>query len=113
MSIYAFGKEAFPAALTAPCKCGASAFRPHPGTKTVLTFARSLRWLVSAFHKAEKYLRRELRAVTLGWSKALSILSDGKADRFDLVRKLPFISGLQGCAISGISNANGERESRH
>jgi hypothetical protein len=75
MSIDTFGKEPFPPALPAPRKRGAPAFRPHPGTKTVLAFARSLRWLVSAFHKAEKYLRRELRAVTLGWSKALSILS--------------------------------------
>jgi len=66
MSIDAFGKKPFAAALTAPGERRASAFRSHPGAKTVLTFARALRWLVSAFHKAEKCPRRELRAVTLG-----------------------------------------------
>jgi hypothetical protein len=35
--------------------------------------ARSFGWLISAFHKAEKLARRELRAVTLGWGRALSI----------------------------------------
>ncbi len=56
MSIYTFGKEALPAALTSPGKRGAPALGPHPGTKTVLAFARSLRWLKSAFHKPKNIL---------------------------------------------------------
>jgi hypothetical protein len=92
MSIYALGKEPFPTALATSREGSAPAFRPHPGTKTVLALARPFRWLVSAFHKAGKYTRRELRAVTLGWSKRLSILSIENVDSFDLVRKLPFIS---------------------
>jgi hypothetical protein len=90
MEFRALGKKTLSAALTAPCKRGASAFRPHPGPKTVLTFARALRWLVSAFHKAEKYLRRELRAVTLGWSKALSILSAEKGRSIRLGAEVAF-----------------------
>jgi hypothetical protein len=113
MAVHAFGQQSFAPALTAPGKRRASTFRPHPRTKTVLTFASSFGSLKSAFHKTKKFAPRELRAVTLGWSNALSIFSAKNVDPLDLVRKLPFISGLQGCAISGISNANGERESRH
>jgi hypothetical protein len=42
MSIDTFGQKPLPTALAAPRKRGASAFRPHPGTKTVLAFAGSL-----------------------------------------------------------------------
>ena len=35
-------QKTFPAALTAPRQGGASAFRTHPGTETVLAFASSL-----------------------------------------------------------------------
>jgi hypothetical protein len=90
MSIDTFGQKPLPTALAAPRKRGASAFRPHPGTKTVLAFAGSLRWLVSAFHKAEKYARRELRAVTLGWSEALSILSVEKCRSIRLGAEVAF-----------------------
>jgi hypothetical protein len=45
MPVHAFGKKPFPAALTATRKCGAPAFRLHPGSKTVLTFAGTLRSL--------------------------------------------------------------------
>ena len=34
----------------------ATPFRLHAGTKTMLTFACSLGWLVSAFHKTENRL---------------------------------------------------------
>jgi hypothetical protein len=42
MSIDAFGKKPFAAALTAPGERRAPAFCSHPGTKTVLAFARAL-----------------------------------------------------------------------
>lgn len=75
MTLDAFRQEPFAPALTTTREGGASAFGPHASTKTVLLFARSLRWLISTFHKAEKFARRELRAVTLGWSGGLSTLS--------------------------------------
>jgi len=59
--------------LTTPRKGGATSFGSHPGPKTVLSFARSFRSLVGAFHKTEKFARRELRAVTLGWQEGLSM----------------------------------------
>ena len=73
VAINAFRQKSLSSALTAAREGGASAFRPHSGTKTVLLLARSFGWLISAFHKAEKLARRELRAVILGWGRALSI----------------------------------------
>ena len=69
----AFRQETLSAALTTARERRASAFGPHPRAKSVLLFARSFRWLISAFHKAENSRPRELRAVTLGWSGGLSI----------------------------------------
>jgi hypothetical protein len=54
MTIDAFWQQTFAAALTTAREGGASAFGPHAGAKTVLLLARSFRWLISAFHKAEK-----------------------------------------------------------
>ena len=73
VAIDAFRQKSLASALATAREGGASAFRPHAGPKTVLLLARSFGWLISAFHKAEKLARRELRAVTLGWGRALSI----------------------------------------
>jgi hypothetical protein len=45
VAVYAFGQQSFASALTAPGKGCTSAFRPHPRTKAVLTFAGALRSL--------------------------------------------------------------------
>jgi hypothetical protein len=73
VTLNAFRQKPFAAALTPAGKGGATAFGAHAGAKTVLALAGSLRWLVSSFHKAEKQLRRELRAVILGMGRGLSI----------------------------------------
>ena len=52
----ALRKQTFTAALTATCQGCAAPFCFHAGTKTMLTFACSLGWLVSAFHKTENRL---------------------------------------------------------
>src|SRR5438477_8003842 len=75
MELDSLWQQAIASALAPPRECGAPAFRAHARAKTVLTFARPFRWLISAFHKAEKSARRELRAVTLGWGRALSMWS--------------------------------------
>jgi hypothetical protein len=54
MSFDAFRQQPFAAALSPARECRATAFGPHAGAKTVLTFARSLGWLVSALHKTGK-----------------------------------------------------------
>jgi len=54
MAVDAFRQKTFATALATARKGGASAFRPHPRPKTVLALACSFRWLISAFHKAEK-----------------------------------------------------------
>jgi hypothetical protein len=56
MPFHAAWKQPFAAALTAACQGCAAPFRFHAGTKTMLTFACSLGWLISAFHKAENRL---------------------------------------------------------
>jgi hypothetical protein len=56
MPFNALWKQAFAAALAATCQGRATPFRLHAGTKTVLTFACSLGWLVSTFHKTENRL---------------------------------------------------------
>jgi len=66
MALDPLWQQALTSALAAARECGAPTFRAHARAKTVLTFARPFRWLISAFHKAEKSARRELRAVTLG-----------------------------------------------
>jgi hypothetical protein len=56
MNFHAFWKQTLTAALAAACQGCAAPFRFHAGTKTMLTFAGSLGWLVSAFHKTENRL---------------------------------------------------------
>jgi len=54
MEADAFRQKSLASALATAREGGASAFCPHPRPKTVLALARSLRWLKSAFHRAEK-----------------------------------------------------------
>jgi len=49
-------KQAFAPALAAACQCCAAPSSFHAGAKTMLAFACSLGWLVSAFHKTENRL---------------------------------------------------------
>jgi hypothetical protein len=56
MPFNALWEQAFAAALAASCQGRAPPFRLHAGTKAMLTFAGSLGWLVSAFHKTENIL---------------------------------------------------------
>jgi hypothetical protein len=57
MSLDTFWEQALAAALTPARQDRATAFGTHPGTETVLLFACSLGWLVSAFHKTGKCSR--------------------------------------------------------
>jgi hypothetical protein len=50
----AFREQAFAPALPPARQRGTTGFCLHPCTKSVLPFARSLRWLISPFHKTEK-----------------------------------------------------------
>ena len=54
MFLDTFREQPFPAALPTACEYRATALGPHPRTKAMLAFPRSLGWLVSAFHKTEK-----------------------------------------------------------
>jgi hypothetical protein len=54
MNFHAFLKQTLTAALAAACQGCAAPFRFHAGTKTMLAFACSLGWLVSAFHKTDR-----------------------------------------------------------
>jgi hypothetical protein len=54
MNLDAFRKQAFAAALAPARQDRATTFGTHPCTETVLAFACSLGWLVSAFHKTGK-----------------------------------------------------------
>jgi hypothetical protein len=56
MPFYASREQTFAAALTPACQGCTAPFRFHAGTKTMLTFACSLGWLISAFHKTENRL---------------------------------------------------------
>ena len=67
-------KQTFAAALPATGERGAAAFRLHARAKPVLAFARALAWLVCPFHKAAELPRRDFGAMTLGTSKAMSIV---------------------------------------
>jgi hypothetical protein len=51
MSLDAFRQQTLATALAAARKGRATTFGTHPSAETVLTFACSLGWLVSAFHK--------------------------------------------------------------
>ena len=75
VTIDSFRQETFSAALTTPGETGPTAFGSHAGTEAVLAFASPFGCLISAFHKAEKFLRRELKAVILGWHEGLSMWS--------------------------------------
>jgi hypothetical protein len=74
MPVDAFREQSLTTPLSAACQGGAPAFGAHAGTKTVLAFPCSLGWLVSAFHKTGTDRDAILRAVTVGVSKALSIV---------------------------------------
>jgi hypothetical protein len=76
MPLHAFWQEPLPAALPPARKRGAAAFAFHAGAESVLVFARALRWLISAFHRAETAFWGDLKAVIVRMSKALSILHD-------------------------------------
>jgi len=52
----ALRKQTFAAALAPACQGCTAPFCFHAGTKTMLTFACSLGWLISAFHKTENRL---------------------------------------------------------
>jgi hypothetical protein len=54
MSFDAFREQALSATLPPAREYCAAAFCLHASAKTVLVFACSLRWLISAFHKTEK-----------------------------------------------------------
>jgi hypothetical protein len=56
MPFYAPREQTFAAALTTARQGCAAPFRFHAGTKTMLMFACSLGWLISAFHKTENRL---------------------------------------------------------
>jgi len=56
MRFDALWEQAFAAALAAAGQGRAAPFCFHAGTKTMLMFACSLGWLVSAFHKTENRL---------------------------------------------------------
>jgi hypothetical protein len=58
MSVGALWQEPLAAALASACERGASAFRLHARTKTVLPFAGSLGRLESAFHDFRNGARR-------------------------------------------------------
>ena len=49
--VSALWEQTFATALATARKSGAAALRSHACAKTVLAFTRSLRWLISAFHK--------------------------------------------------------------
>jgi hypothetical protein len=74
VSFNALWQKAFPAALAPASERGPSAFGLHARAEPVLALACALGWLISAFHKAEKRFGRDSRAVTVGTSRALSIL---------------------------------------
>ena len=80
VSVNAFWQEAFAPALPAARERRPATFSPHTGTETVLAFARSLGWLISAFHKTETHSGR--RALTVGTRAELS-MKPGVSSQFD------------------------------
>jgi hypothetical protein len=101
MSLDAFRQQTFATALAAARKGRATALGTHPGAETVLTFARSLGWLVSAFHKTPEWLRPDWRAVTLGVSMALSTQS---------LKKCSFSCSLSSSYLVYYDRVRGQRE---
>jgi len=51
--VNAFPQQTLPTALAPPREGGATAFGSHTRAKAVLAFARSLGWLIGAFHKTD------------------------------------------------------------
>lgn len=51
MPVNAFRQQTFATALPPARERGATALSPHTSAKAMLAFARSLGWLISAFHK--------------------------------------------------------------
>jgi hypothetical protein len=72
VSVNAFRQQAFAATLPAARECRPAASGPHPGTETVLAFARSLGWLIGPFHKTAT--QSGSRALTVEASPALSTI---------------------------------------
>lgn len=72
MHFRAFRQQTLATALTPTSERGASTFRAHARTKTVLTFPGALRALESAFHN-EAHRRTGERAGKLGTRRSLSI----------------------------------------
>jgi hypothetical protein len=52
MNLDALRQQTFAAALSPTSKGGTATLGFHAGSKTVLAFARALRWLIGAFHFA-------------------------------------------------------------
>jgi hypothetical protein len=75
MQLDAFREQAFAASLATARKNRPAAFCFHAGPKTMLAFTCSFGGLVSAFHKTGNPPRRDLKALNLGLSAALSTLS--------------------------------------
>jgi hypothetical protein len=57
VTLNAFWQQTLSPALAATGKCGATALCAHSRAEAVLTFSRSLRWLVSSFHKTSRRVR--------------------------------------------------------
>ena len=55
--VNAFRQQTFPTALPPPREGGATAFGLHTSAKAVLAFARSLGWLIGAFHEVYRLAR--------------------------------------------------------
>jgi hypothetical protein len=66
MPVNAFRQQAFATTLPPACKGGTTAPGLHTGAKTVLAFARSLGWLIRAFHKTSSKLARLESGYTRG-----------------------------------------------
>src|SRR5437764_15052628 len=68
-------QQTLASALSPTRKSGPAAFGFHAGSKTVLTFTRALRWLISAFHGAVE--RTGTVKVALRLSMSASCCSGG------------------------------------
>jgi hypothetical protein len=91
MAIHSLRQKTLSTPLTASGKSGAAAFGLHASAKTMLALASSFRSLISAFHKTEKFARRELKAVTLGWSRGLSMYQGLDLIRITGCKRLQFL----------------------
>ena len=97
MALDAFWQKALAAALASARESRASTFGLHACAESVLTFPCAFRWLISAFHKAGPCDSRELKAVTLGWSRGMSMQAQGMSIFW--IRRLPAraISAINQC----------------